>query len=209
MIERRALIAPVLPLLAALAAHAPAQAEPPPARAPLILISIDGFRADYFDRGVTPTLAALAADGVRAQALKPAFPTLTFPNHYTLVTGLYPDHHGIVHNTMQDPVLGRISLKDNVAASDERWWAQGEPIWVTAQNQGLRAATMFWPGSEARIHGRRPDYWQPFDADLPFAQRVDTVLAWLELPPDRRPAFVTLYFGQVDHAGHDHGPDSS
>jgi predicted AlkP superfamily pyrophosphatase or phosphodiesterase len=176
--------------------------------APLILISIDGFRADYLDRGFTPSLSALAGDGVRAQALRPVFPTLTFPNHYTLITGLYPDHHGMVNNTMRDATLGNFSIANREADGDGRWWDGGEPVWVTADKQGLRTATMFWPGSEAQIHGYRPDYYKPFDSKLTADQRVDQVLDWLDLPADQRPRFITLYFNQVDSQGHDYGPDS-
>lgn len=174
----------------------------------LILVSIDGFRVDYLERGMTPTLAALAADGVRAQALKPSFPTLTFPNHYTLVTGLYPDHHGIVNNRMTDPTMGKAFVyKQALTIEDPAWWG-GEPIWVGAETHGVRSATMFWPGSSVAIHGVRPSYWKPFDTDYAPARRVDDVLHWLDLPASRRPRFLTLYLEQVDHAGHVHGPDS-
>lgn len=175
---------------------------------PLLLISIDGYRADYLDRGLTPTVAMLARDGVRA-AMQPSFPSLTFPNHYTIVTGLRPDHHGIVNNTMYDPQLGKFSLHDREAVSDGRWWAQGTPLWETADRHGLLTATMFWPGSEAAIHGHHPDYWLPYDGNLTPPQRVDQVLAWLDLPPAQRPSFLTLYFDGVDHAGHAYGPDSA
>lgn len=175
---------------------------------PLLLISIDAYRADYLQRHLTPTLAALAHDGVRAQAMQPSFPSLTFPNHYTLVTGLRPDHHGIINNTMYDPVLGKFSLGNRQAVSDGRWWAQGTPLWETADAHGLRTATMFWPGSEADIHGRHPDYWKAYDGAITPAQRVDKILAWLDLPPAQRPRFLTLYFDAVDHAGHTYGPDS-
>jgi len=179
-----------------------------PARHPLILVSIDGFRADYLDRHETPALAALAADGVRAEALKPSFPTLTFPNHYTLVTGLYPDHNGIVNNRFVDPASGkRFVYKDAKTTADPSWWG-GEPIWVSAEKQGLRAATMFWPGSDVAIAGVRPSEWRPFDGKVTPDQRVDQVLQWIDLPAPKRPTFLTLYFDQVDHAGHDHGPDS-
>jgi predicted AlkP superfamily pyrophosphatase or phosphodiesterase len=192
-------------------------AQTPPAATPprdlLILVSIDGFRADYLDRGVTPTLSALAADGMRtARGMRPSFPSVTFPNHYTLVTGLYPDHHGIIANTMEDTgVTGdvRFSLSNFDAVSDSRWWDQGEPMWVTAKRQGLHTATLFWPGSEAAIHGVRPDYWAHFDATLTPDQRVDIVLDWLDQPAAKRPGFITLYFDQVDHEGHIHGPDSA
>ena len=175
---------------------------------PLILVSIDGFRADYLDRGATPALLALAADGVRAIAMKPAFPTLTFPNHYTLVTGLYPDHHGIVNNRMVDPRSGKhFDYKDPATTRDASWWG-GEPIWVGAEKHGLHAATVFWPGSGFAIGGVRPSRWLPFDAHLGADQRVDQLLRWIDLPAPARATFFTLYFDQVDHAGHDHGPDA-
>jgi predicted AlkP superfamily pyrophosphatase or phosphodiesterase len=177
-----------------------------PVRAdPLLLISIDGLRAADVD--AMPTLAQLGRDGVRAEALRPSYPSLTFPNHYSIVTGLRPDRHGIVHNTMQDPELGRFSLSKRDAVGDGRWWG-GEPLWLGAKKAGLRSATMFWPGSEAAIQGIRPDYWQPFDGKVTPQARVDQVLAWLDLPEGERPTFLTLYFDQVDHEGHDHGPDS-
>ncbi|MBN8921817.1 MAG: alkaline phosphatase family protein [Rhodanobacter sp. 68-29] len=185
---------------------APAAAARP---APLLLISIDGYRPDYLDRGLSPTLAMLAKDGVQAESMQPAFPSLTFPNHYTLVTGLYPDHHGIVNNTMADPQLGKFSLGNREAVADGRWWAEGTPIWETADAHGQRTATMFWPGSEADIRGRHPDYWKLYDGKVTPDQRVDQVLAWLDLPADQRPTFLTLYFDAVDHAGHEHGPDSA
>jgi predicted AlkP superfamily pyrophosphatase or phosphodiesterase len=175
---------------------------------PLLLISIDGYRPDYLARGLSPTLAMLARDGVRAQSMQPSFPSLTFPNHYTLVTGLRPDHHGVVNNTMFDPQLGKFSLGNRQAVSDGRWWDQGTPIWETADRHGLRTATMFWPGSEADIHGHHPDYWKPYDGAVTPDQRVDQVLAWLDLPANQRPGFLTLYFDGVDHAGHRYGPDS-
>lgn len=199
---RALLLLLVLVVLAACASTAPREA----ARGPLILISIDGFRADYLDRHDTPTLAALAADGVRARALRPAFPTLTFPNHYTIVTGLYPDHHGIINNRMVDPLNGqRFVYNDARTTAEPAWWG-GEPIWVGAEKQGVRTATMFWPGSDVAIDGVRPSHWLPFNGKLTPDQRVDQVLAWLD--ESQRVGFLTLYFDQVDHAGHDAGPDS-
>ena len=178
-------------------------------RPPLILISIDGYRADYLDRGHSPVLAALAADGVRAVGMRPVFPSLTYPNHYTLVTGLYPDEHGMVNNSMHDPVLGSFSPPNRAANTDGRWWDEAEPIWVTAQKQGIRTASVFYPGTQAEIRGVRPSYWQNFDPNVPADARVDQVLAWLDSAPEQRPSFVSLYFEQVDVAGHTFGPDSS
>lgn len=198
----------LLVLLAACTSSPPvikasAAAEP----APLILISIDGFHPDYIAPGVTPTLDRLAREGVRAEWMRPSYPSSTFPNHYTLVTGLRPDRHGIVDNTMRDPALGAFALHDRTAVGDGRWWG-GEPLWVTVQKAGDNAATMFWPGSEAAIGGVRPRWWHAFDPGLAPPERVDRVLAWLDLPPGERPRFVTLYFEHTDKAGHDHGPGS-
>jgi predicted AlkP superfamily pyrophosphatase or phosphodiesterase len=175
---------------------------------PLILISFDGYRADYIERGLSPNLSALAKDGVHAQAMRPAFPTLTFPNHYTIVTGLHPDHNGIVNNRMVDPVSGkRFVYNDRNTTSDPLWWG-GEPLWVSGERQGKHTATMFWPGSDVEIEGVRPEHWMPFNAKMPPDARVDQALAWLDLPPGQRPDFITMYFEQTDHAGHSEGPDS-
>lgn len=176
---------------------------------PTILISIDGFRADYLALGVTPELSRLAALGTQG-AIRPSFPSKTFPNHYTLVTGLRPDHHGIVDNNMRDPQIPGVTfrLSDRNAVTDRRWWDDGEPIWVTAQRAGRSSAIMFWPGSEAPVHGVRPSEWRTFDAGLPAKARVDQVLAWLDARPAQRPDFLALYFDAVDTAGHNHGPDS-
>jgi predicted AlkP superfamily pyrophosphatase or phosphodiesterase len=177
-------------------------------RAPVILISVDGLRPDYLDRGVTPNINALAASGVRAKAMRPSFPSLTFPNHYTLVTGMRPDTHGVVNNTMEDPRIpeAKFSLGNRAAVVDRRWWDSAEPVWVTAENAGVRTATMFWPGSEAPIHGVQPRQWMPFDAKLPNSARIAQILAWVDQP--QPPAFMTLYFDTVDHDGHEFGPDA-
>lgn len=191
-------------LLASCASVAPA-----PSRPAVLLVSIDGLRADVVGNGRMPTLDALARDGVRAEWMNPSYPTLTFPNHYTLVTGLRPDRHGIVHNSMRDAGLGKFSLGRREAVGDARWWNGGEPAWVTLQKHGGRSATMFWPGSEAPVMGQHPTEWRPFDGAVTPAQRVDQVLAWLERPAASRPGFVTLYFDQVDHEAHEFGPDAA
>lgn len=174
----------------------------------VLLISIDGFRADYLEADRTPQLWALAKKGVRAKGLQPVFPSLTFPNHFSIVTGLYAEHHGIVSNDMIDPQIPgqQFRLGDPAVMDDPRWWQQGEPIWVTAEKQHVRSATMFWPGSSVEIHGQRPTYWKPYDQSVSNDARVDQVLAWLDLPEDQRPRLVTLYFDEVDTAGHLGGP---
>jgi predicted AlkP superfamily pyrophosphatase or phosphodiesterase len=203
----RVVLAPVLVVLALLAGCG----TQPPARPPLlVLVSIDGFRPDYLNRGITPVLSRLAREGVLApQGMQPSFPSLTFPNHYTLVTGLTPGRHGVVANTMLDPTLPGITFKnsDHQTAGDRRWWDDATPIWVSAQRQGLRASTMFWPGTEADIQGVRPADWQPYSKDFKTQQRVDKVLSWLDRPAAQRPDLVTLYFDIVDTEGHHHGPD--
>lgn len=182
--------------------HAVQPAEPAPI---LVLVSIDGWRADYTDRANAPNLRALAARGVRAEALISAFPTKTFSNHYTIVTGQYPATHGIISNNIWDDTIGERFTMAGATAKDPRWWG-GEPLWVTAIRQGRKASSMFWPGSEVAIRGVRPTEWHPFNEDLPDAERVKQVLAWLALPEAERPSFITLYFEAVDTAGHDYGP---
>jgi predicted AlkP superfamily pyrophosphatase or phosphodiesterase len=174
----------------------------------VLLISIDGFRADYLDRGVTPNLSSLARDGVRSDWMQPVFPSKTFPNHFTLVTGLYPEQHGIVGNEFWDPERQRQFVFNKEVAGDPAWW-QAEPIWLTAERQGLKSATVFWPGSDVPIAGKRPTYWLKYTHELPDDERVQRLLVWLDLPVAQRPQMLTMYFSSVDTAGHNFGPDSS
>lgn len=201
---RRILVFAVWLLLLAWAAPSSAADRPL-----TILVSIDGFRADYLDRGLTPVMSSLAADGARA-AMRPSFPSKTFPNHYALVTGLRPDRNGIVENTMQDPDIPGVTFRmsDRATVLDRRWWDEAEPIWVTAEKAGIVTAPYFWPGSEAPIHGVRPHFYETFDMAVPSTARVDHLLAWLDLPAAQRPQFATLYFDIVDTAGHTYGPHS-
>jgi predicted AlkP superfamily pyrophosphatase or phosphodiesterase len=174
----------------------------------VILISIDGMRADYLDKYNPPELKRMASEGVRALWMQPGFPTKTFPNHYTVATGLYPGNHGLIENNMWDPDTRKtFSLNDRNAVEDPMWWG-GEPIWITAQKQGLIAGSFFFPGTETPIMGMRPKYFKPYDGDIPNEQRVDTVLSWFDLPRQDRPTMITLYFSDVDDAGHANGPDS-
>ena len=193
-----------LTLVLVCGSSAPPRAADPPI---LILISFDGWRWNYIDRLPAPNLKALAARGVRATSMIPSFPVLTFPNHYTVVTGLYPEHHGIVGNNMRDAAMPEKFTQSSETAKDARWWG-GEPVWVTAMRHGRRAGTMFWPGTEAAIGGMRPTYWKPYDKALGTSDRITQALSWLALPAAERPSFISLYFEEVDTAGHDFGPDS-
>ena len=177
-------------------------------RPTVILVSLDGFRFDYLDKYKPTNLNQLAHSGVRARWMTPSFPSKTFPNHYTIATGLYPQNHGIVENNIYDARFEKIfTLSDRQEIEKGRWW-WGEPIWVTAQRQGQKTGSMFYPGTEAEIMGKRPGYWQPYNEKIPDDERVDQILQWLDLPVARRPTFLALYFSDTDDAGHAHGPNS-
>jgi predicted AlkP superfamily pyrophosphatase or phosphodiesterase len=175
----------------------------------VVLVSIDALRWDYAKKDDAKSLLSIAEHGASApQGMIPSYPSLTFPNHYTIVTGLYPEHHGIVANSFYNAdQTKKYGLGDREAVSDASWYG-GVPLWVLAEQQGMRAACFFWPGSEAPIDGMRPSYYLHYDDAYPDAKRVDQVLAWLRLPPSQRPHFITLYFADVDHAGHEYGPES-
>jgi predicted AlkP superfamily pyrophosphatase or phosphodiesterase len=176
----------------------------------VILVSLDGFRYDYAKRYHAEHLLALAAEGASApEGMLPAYPSITFPNHYTIVTGLYPEHHGIAANSFYDPARKEsYSYRDGKSVTDGTWYG-GTPLWVLAEQQGMRSASFFWVGSEADIQGVRPSYYLKFDGSFPNGKRVEQVLAWLRLPPEQRPHFITLYFSDTDSAGHRYGPDSA
>jgi predicted AlkP superfamily pyrophosphatase or phosphodiesterase len=175
----------------------------------VVMVSLDGFRYDYAKKYGAKHLLALSAQGaVATHGMIPSYPSLTFPNHYTLVTGLYPEHHGIVANSFYDPVRRQRFSDNDPATTQDGSWYGGTPLWVLAEKQGMRSACFFWPGSEAEIDGARPAYYLKFDDHFPDDQRIDQVLAWLRLPADQRPHFITLYYSNVDHAGHQYGPDS-
>ena len=168
----------------------------------VVLVSFDGFRPDYLDRFDLPNFNRVLRRGARARALIPVFPSVTFSNHYSLVTGLYPENHGIVENRFFDPGRGTAySFRDPAMVADGTWY-RGEPIWVTAESQGMVAACFFFPGSEAAIKGVRPTFWNKYDGSIPNETRVDTVIDWLRLPEERRPHVITLYFGDMDAAAH-------
>ncbi len=157
---------------------------------------------------MTPNLKALADDGARG-SMRPSFPSLTYPNHYTLVTGKRPDRNGVVGNEMEDAVIGGPKFVMNGPTSnDPRWWNQAKPFWVSAEQQGKKSAAMFWPGSETAIDGVRPSHWMKYQHDLPYDARIDQVLAWMDSADGPPLAFATLYFDAADTEGHHYGPDS-
>jgi len=174
----------------------------------VVLLSMDGFRSDYLDRYPTPALLRLAAEGVRADRMIPVLPSKTFPTHYTVATGMYAEHHGLVGNRYWAPDKGALyDMNDRDIVEDGSWY-RGEPIWVTAERQGMLSASYYFVGSEADVGGVRPTHWHRFDGSVPNQARVDGVLAWLALPPDQRPHLLALYFSDLDDAGHEYGPDS-
>ncbi|KAF0130358.1 MAG: alkaline phosphatase D [Bacteroidetes bacterium] len=175
----------------------------------VVILSLDGFRWDYPTRTATPNLDWMAENGVKAERMIPSFPTTTFANHYTLATGLYPDHHGILVNRFY-----ALDLDAEYNAPGERETVEdgkfygGEPIWVTAETQQKITATCFWVGSEADVKGVRPTYWKKYDHDMTYSDRIDTVMYWLRLPEEKRPKLVMLYFDEPDSSGHDFGPEN-
>jgi predicted AlkP superfamily pyrophosphatase or phosphodiesterase len=174
----------------------------------VLLVSFDAFRWDYSKIYKTPNLNKMAKEGVKADRLISSFPTVTFPNHYSIATGLYPDHHGLVNNTFYAPDLNLLYRIGDRKAIENPAFYGGEPIWVTAKKQGLKTASFFWVGSEAPVEGIQPDYWKKYDANVTYTERIDTVVKWLGYPDGKRPELVTLYFDEPDATSHDFGPVS-
>ena len=187
----------------------PKNAEAHNAAPYVVLVSFDAFRWDYQDLYATPNFDRVAAAGVRAERMTPVFPTKTFPSHYTIATGMYAENHGLVGNTFWAEDLQAWYSIGNRAAVEEGSFYRGEPIWVTAELQGMIAASFFFVGSEAPVKGVQPTYWNRFDASIPNDARVDQVLTWLGMPLENRPHMITLYFEDVDNAGHNFGPGSA
>lgn len=172
----------------------------------VILISADGFRYDYAEKYQASHLLELSDGGVRAASMIPSFPSVTFPNHYTIVTGMYPSHHGLVNNTFYDAKKNdKYSMGAKEKVRDGSWYG-GTPLWVLAEQQHMIAASMFWVGSEAAIKGVRPTYYYDYNEQIKVAQRIEIVKQWLSLPEDRRPHLITFYLSEPDHAGHRYGP---
>ncbi|MEG0851897.1 MAG: ectonucleotide pyrophosphatase/phosphodiesterase [Flavobacterium sp.] len=172
----------------------------------VVLVSMDGFRWDYAKHFKLQNLKQIAAEGVHAKSMKPSYPSKTFPNHYSIVTGLYPDHHGIINNVFYDAALNESFSLSSDAKSDSRYYG-GNPIWNLAEQQGVKTASFFWPGSD--IDKRNPSYFKKYDGKIPYGARIDTVMKWLQLPEKQRPHLVTLYFDEPDHTGHNFGPSST
>ncbi len=170
----------------------------------VVVLSMDGFRSDYPAKAHTPTLDSLAKAGVKA-AFRPCYPSVTFPNHYSMATGLHPDHHGIINNSFYDPELDSVYT---MSCADPRFFG-GEPIWNTAERQGVRTASFYWVGSEIALPSGQPSIWKKFDKSVPFQTRADSVLAWLQLPEEKRPHLIMWYWEEPDHTGHLCTPDSA
>eukprot|EP00211_Chloroparvula_japonica_P003040 CAMPEP_0119129888 /NCGR_PEP_ID=MMETSP1310-20130426/7447_1 /TAXON_ID=464262 /ORGANISM="Genus nov. species nov., Strain RCC2339" /LENGTH=532 /DNA_ID=CAMNT_0007120349 /DNA_START=115 /DNA_END=1710 /DNA_ORIENTATION=+ len=188
----------------------PLPRPPPQDWSPTVLvISLDGFSNEYFnfDSQMYPNLYELAENGLRAERMKPVFPSKTFPNHYSIATGLYPPWHGIVSNSMYDEERNELFTMGN---NDGSWWG-GNPLWLTAKRQGKNTAAMFWPGSDKAIgpSGEYPTYYRDYDKRVTPEEKVHQVLEWLSLPDDLRPSLIYLYFNEPDHTGHDHGASNN
>jgi predicted AlkP superfamily pyrophosphatase or phosphodiesterase len=174
----------------------------------VLLISFDGFRWDYPSTYNTPNINFLKDSGASAVSLQPCFPSKTFPNHYSIITGMYAENHGIIANAFVNPVTGeQYRLGDTISVRDPKWYT-GEAFWETAKKNGIITASMFWPGSEVNDENRRPDYFKYYDHNYPYKDRIGQIMKWLELPYPQRPYFICSYFDATDHAGHTFGPSS-
>jgi predicted AlkP superfamily pyrophosphatase or phosphodiesterase len=173
----------------------------------VVLISLDGFRWDYIEKHDAPNLKAMSEQGVRGQKMIPVYPTKTFPNHISIVTGLLPVNHGIVANSFCDKARKNMCYSMGKGLTDSTW-LQGIPIWNLAKMHGLKTATYFWPESDARYNGMTPDYFFHFSQYSDYQNRIDQMVEWLKLPRAMRPRFIAGYFSLVDSIGHDYGPDA-
>ncbi len=174
----------------------------------LILISLDGFRHDYVERFQPENLSRFIAEGTAAKGLIPSFPTKTFPNHYTIATGMLPEHHGLVDNAFYEPFKDQVYTMGNRAIVQDGYWYGGTPIWVLVEQQGIKAASYFFVGTEAPIQGVRPSYYYDYDGGVPNLTRIAKVFDWLRLPEADRPRLITLYFSDMDDTGHRYGPNN-
>ncbi|MBS2097530.1 alkaline phosphatase family protein [Carboxylicivirga linearis] len=174
----------------------------------LLVVSLDGFRWDYQDLYNTPFLDSIEKVGAKAKSLQPSFPSKTFPNHYSIATGLYPDHHGLVANSFYSKKYADFyKVRDREKVQDGNYYG-GEPIWVTVEKNGIKSASYFWVGTEADVQGIRPTYWKQYDSAIGYSARIDSVVSWLNLPYNQRPHLCMLYFDEPDGVGHNYGPES-
>ena len=174
----------------------------------VIMISLDGFRHDYIEKYNPPFLKQVVNKGIRAKQITPVFPSLTFPNHYSLVTGMYAGNHNLVSNRFKDPSWQKnYSIGVKETTTDGSWYG-GNPLWLAVREQGMLSASFFWVGSDAKINGHYPNYYVPYDGSVSYEARTKQIVDWLKLPEKQRPHFLSLYFSETDHAGHDYGPDS-
>lgn len=175
----------------------------------VLLVSFDGFRWDYLNRDITPNLDEVIENGVRASSLRPVSPSKTFPNHYSIISGMYADNHGIIYNSFEDVhTCDYYRIGDTSAVRNPNWY-RGEAFWETAEKDGITTASYFWPGSEMNNPKRRPTYFERYKHNEPYKNRIDGVTNWLQLPYAERPHFITLYFHDTDSYGHNFGPNSS
>ena len=173
----------------------------------VILISADGFRSDFAKLYDAQFLNSISKKGVRTNFMTPSFPSLTFPNHYSIVTGMYPSHHGLVDNTYYDKARGTEYRMGNQKAVQDGSWYGGTPLWVLAEQQKMLSASFYWVASEADIQNTRPTYYYVYNEKINIANRIKAVKDWLSLPEDQRPHMITFYFPQVDHDAHTYGPN--
>ncbi|MCS4435027.1 ectonucleotide pyrophosphatase/phosphodiesterase [Aquiflexum gelatinilyticum] len=174
----------------------------------VILISLDGFRHDYVERFKPENLSRFIQNGTAAEALIPSFPSKTFPNHYTIATGLKPENHGLVDNSFYEPEKDLVYSMGNRDIVEDEYWYGGTPIWVLAEQNGMKAASYFFVGSEAPVQGIRPSYYFSYDGAVSNLTRISKVFEWLQLPEEERPRMITLYFSDMDDIGHRFGPDN-
>ena len=174
----------------------------------VILISLDGFRHDYVERFQPENLGRFIAEGTAAKGLIPSFPSKTFPNHYTIATGMLPEHHGLVDNSFYEPEKDLVYTMSNRDIVQDGYWYGGTPLWVLAEQNGLKAVSFFFVGSEAPVQGIRPSEYFDYDETIPNLTRVSKVFEWLQLPDSERPRFISLYFSDMDDIGHAYGPSN-
>lgn len=174
----------------------------------VIMISLDGFRYDYVDRFQPENLLKFISEGTAAKGLIPSFPSKTFPNHYTIATGMLPEHHGLVDNSFYEPLKDQVYSMGSRDIVQDGYWYGGTPIWVLAEENGIKAASYFFVGSEAPVKGIRPSEYFDYDGNVPNLTRISQVFTWMQLPDKERPRMITLYFSDMDDVGHAYGPSN-